>query len=164
MEEYLEIGKITNVHGLMGEVRVDAWADSPNFFKQFSQLYVGKTRFPIKVEGARAHKKMAILKLEGITDVNSAMSLRNQILYFDRKDAVLPEGHFFIADLVGLEARDGETGNVLGKLDEVLTLPAHNVYAIRGGERDILVPAVPAFVRETNIAEGYLIINMLEGL
>lgn len=164
MEEFLEIGKITNVHGLMGEVRVDVWADSPEFLKQFSCLYVGEQQFPIKVEGARAHKKMGILKLEGLTDVNSALTLRNQVLYFRREDAKLPEGHFFIADLEGLEARDAKTGEVLGTLEEVMTPPAHNVYAIRGGARDFLVPAVPAFVQETNIAEGYLLIHMMDGL
>ena len=30
-QQFLEVGKITNVHGLMGEVRVQPWADSPIF-------------------------------------------------------------------------------------------------------------------------------------
>ena len=29
--QYLEVGKITNVHGDMGEERVQPWADSPDF-------------------------------------------------------------------------------------------------------------------------------------
>lgn len=164
VSEFIEVGKITNVHGLMGEVRVDAWADSPEFFKQFSTLYVGPERWPIKVLGARSHKRMAILKLEGITDVNSALVIRGQVLHFKRADVTLPDGHFFIADLIGITALDSETNAVLGTVDEVLPLPAHNVYAIRGGEREILVPAVPTFVLETNIAEKYMKINMMEGL
>lgn len=164
MDEFIEVGKITNVHGLMGELRVDPWADSPEFLKQFDTLYVGKDRMPIKMLACRAHKRMAIVRLEGITDVNGGLAFRNQVLSFRRSDADLPEGHFFITDLIGLEARDAETGAVLGKLDEVLTPPAHNVYAIRGGERDILVPAVPAFIKETNIEEKYIVIQLIEGL
>lgn len=163
-DEFIEVGKITNVHGLMGEVRVDPWADSPDFLKQFPILYVGKDHWPIEVEGCRRHKRMAILKLQGLTDVNSALSVRNQILYFKRSDATLPEGHFFIKDLIGLQARDADTGAVLGTLDEVLPLPAHNVYAIRGGEREYLIPAVPAFVKETNIIEKFITIQVIEGL
>lgn len=164
MEDYINVGKITNVHGLMGEVRVDPWADSPDFLKQFKTLYVGDTHWPIEVLGCRGHKRMAILKLNGITDVNSALAVRNQVLSFLRSDANLPEGHFFISDIIGIEARDAETGDVLGTLAEVLPLPAHNVYAIRGGEREILVPAVPAFIEETNIPEKYIKIRMMDGL
>lgn len=93
-QQFLEVGKITNVHGLMGEVRVQPWADSPDFLCQFKTLYVDKTHWPIRVERARVHKNMVILKLEGVTDVNSAMAMRNAILYIDRKDAHLPEGSF----------------------------------------------------------------------
>ena len=45
-EQYLEVGKVTNVHGLMGEVRVQPWADSPDFLCRFKTLYVDKTHWP----------------------------------------------------------------------------------------------------------------------
>ena len=165
LQQYLEVGQITNTHGIVGEVRVQPWADSPEFLCQFKKLYLSKDGSrPIKVERARPHKNMAILKLEGVTDVNAAMALKNTVLYIDRSDAKLPEGSFFIADLVGLEVRDAENGTVLGKIAEVLTLPANNVYVVRGGEREILIPAVDAFVAETNVAEGFIRVNMMEGL
>ncbi len=164
MQQYLEVGKITNVHGVMGEVRVQPWADSPQYLCQFKTLYVDKAHFPVKVERARVHKNMVILKLEGLTDVNSALTMKNAILYIDRKDANLPEGSFFLADIYGLEARDAETGAVLGTIADIRTLPASNVYVIRGGEREIMVPAVPQFIAETNVEGGYVRINMMEGL
>ena len=164
LQQYLEIGKITNAHGVMGEVKVQPWCDSPEFFCQFKTLYVDETHWPVKVERARPNKNMVILKLEGVTDMNGALALRNAILHIDRKDADLPEGSFFLADIEGLEARDAQTGAVLGKIAEVLTLPASNVYVIRGGEREIMIPAVPAFVAETNVEEGFIRINMIEGI
>ena len=164
LQQYLEVGKVTRAHGIMGEVQVQPWADSPEFLCRFKTLYVDKTHWPIQVERARVHKNMVILKLQGITDVPSALSLRNAILYIDRKDANLPQGTFFLADLMGLEARDAQSGRVLGKVADVLTLPANNVYVIRGGEREIMVPAVPQFIAETNLEEGYLRVNMIEGL
>lgn len=163
-EQYLEVGKITNVHGLMGEVRVLPWADSPEFLCQFDTLYVDKSHWPIKVERARVHKNMAILKLEGVIDVPSALAMRNAVLYIDRADAHLPEGSFFLADVYGLEVRDAQSGQVLGKIADVLTLPANNVYVIRGGERELMIPAVPQFIAETNIEGGYIRVNLIEGL
>lgn len=164
LQQYLEIGKITNAHGVMGEVKVQPWCDSPEFFCQFKTLYVDETHWPVKVERARPHKNMVIVKLEGVTDMNGALALRNAVLHIDRKDVNLPEGSFFLADIEGLEARDAQTGEVLGKIAEVLTLPANNVYVIRGGKRELMIPAVPAFVAETNVEGGYIRVNMMEGI
>ena len=53
---------------------------------------------------------------------------------------------------------------MLGKLEDVLTLPANNVYVVRGGEREWMIPAVPEFIAETNVQEGYVRVNLMEGL
>ena len=164
MNQYLEVGKVTNVHGLMGEVKVQPWADSPEFLCQFKTLYVDEAHFPMTVQRARVHKNMVIIKFEGPTDVPSALSLRNAILYIDRSDVDLPEGAFFLADIYGLEVRDAATGEVLGEIADVLTLPANNVYVVRGGARELMIPAVPQFIAETNIEAGYIRVNMMEGL
>lgn len=163
-EQYLEVGKITNVHGIMGEVRVQPWADSPDFLCQFKTLYVDSSHWPIQVERARVHKNMVILKLQGVTDVNSALAMRNAVLYIDRKDVQLPEGSFFLADLMGMEVRDAASGAVLGQIVDILTLPANNVYVVRGGARELMIPAVDQFIAEVNVDEGYLRVNMMEGL
>lgn len=163
-EQYLEVGKITNVHGLMGEVRVQPWADSPDFLCQFKTLYVDKTHWPVQVERARVHKNMVILKLNGVTDVNGALAMRNAVLYIDRDDANLPKGNFFLADIYGLEVRDAETDEVLGKVADILTPPANNVYVVRGGKREIMIPAVDQFVKEINVDEGYMKVALIEGM
>ena len=164
MQQYLEVGKVTNVHGLNGEVKVQPWADSPEFLCQFKTLYVDQSHFPIQVERARVHKNMVIMKFEGLTDVPGAMSMRNAILHIDRADVNLPEGAFFLADIYGLEVRDAESGAVLGKIDDILTPPANNVYVVRGGARELMIPAVPQFIAETNVEGGFIRVNMMEGL
>lgn len=162
--QYLEVGKITNIHGIMGEVRIQPWADSPEFLCDFETLYLGDAHFPLTVQRARTNKTMTIIKFEPITDVHSALSLRGTTVYIDRNDVKLPDGHFFIVDLQGLSVIDNETGEELGKIAEVLTPPAHNLYVVRGGAREILIPAVPQFVVETNIEGGFIRVQMMEGL
>ena len=164
MKQYLEVGKVTNVHGLMGEVKVQPWADSPEFLCQFKTLYGDEAHFPMTVQRARVHKNMVIIKFDGPTDVPSALSLRNAILYIDRSDVDLPEGAFFLADIYGLEVRDAATGEVLGKIADVLTLPANNVYVVKGGARELMIPAVPQFIAETSVEGGFIRVNMMEGL
>ena len=118
--ETIKIGRIVNAHGIRGEVRVQPWADSPDFLCQFKTLYVDSSHWPIQVERARVHKNMVILKLQGVTDVNSALAMRNAVLYIDRKDVQLPEGSFFLADLMGMEVRDAASGAVLGQIAGVV--------------------------------------------
>ena len=163
-QEFLEVGQITSTHGIMGEMRVQPWADSPEFLCRFDTLYVGPTHWPIKVERARVHKNMVILKLEGITDVPGAVAMRNQVLHVARKDVKLPKGVYFDQELLGLTARNAATGETLGTVEEVMNYPAHKVYAIRGGKDEYLVPAVPAFIQNIDIQAGTIDIHVWEGL
>ena len=39
IKDYLEIGQIVGTHGVRGELRVQPWCDSPEFFKKFKTLY-----------------------------------------------------------------------------------------------------------------------------
>ena len=159
---YLEAGKIVNTHGIAGEVKILPWADGPEFLLDFDTLYIDGQ--PVELKGARVHKNCVLAKLAGIDDINQAMKLRDKVVCIDREDVELEEGAFFLADLMGLEVREAETGKVLGTIHDVLTPPANNVYVIRGGEREYMIPAVPEFVLETNIDDGYLLVRLIEGM
>lgn len=104
LSEFLEIGQIVNTHGIRGEVKLVPWADSPEFVCQFSTLYADGA--PLKVSSARVHKGNVIAKLEGVDDVNAAMLLKGKTVHIRRADARLPEGSFFLADLIGLDVVD----------------------------------------------------------
>ena len=159
---YLEAGKIVNTHGIAGEVKILPWADEPTFLLPFETLYIDQQ--PVKLRSARVHKNCVLAKFEGVDDVNAAMRLRDKVVYIDREDVELEEGAFFLADLMGLEVRDAASGEVLGHIHDVLTPPASNVYVVRGGERELMIPAVPQFIAETSIEGGYIRVNMMEGL
>jgi len=160
MKEFLDCGQITNTHGIHGEVRIVPWADSPDFLRQFAALYVdGEAR---KVASARVHKGSVIAKLDGVDTVEGAMLLKGKTVQLRRADAKLPEGAFFLADIIGLDVVD-EAGEKLGTLKEVLSPSRQQVYVV-AGEREILIPAVPEFILETNIEGGYLKVRLIEGM
>ena len=160
MKEYLDCGQIVNTHGVRGEVRIVPWADSPDFLCRFSTLYLDGA--PRKVLSSRVHKGSVIAKLDGVDTVEEAMLLRNKTVQIKRADARLPEGAFFLADIIGLKVVD-EAGKTLGTLKEVLSPSVQQVYVIEG-EREIMIPAVPEFILETNIEGGYLKVRLIEGM
>ena len=65
MKQYLEIDKIVSVFGLKGEVKVNPWSDTPDFLCGFDTLYY-KSRTPVKIEKARVHKNIVVLKIKGV--------------------------------------------------------------------------------------------------
>jgi 16S rRNA processing protein RimM len=160
-DNLLEAGKIVNTHGMRGEVKILPWADTPDFIADFQRLYIDGE--PINVLRARVLKGCVVAALDGIDDVEGASRLRNKIISIARDDVELEEGRHFIKDLVGLRALDAETDADLGTVADVLSLPANNVYVIKGA-REILVPAVPDFVDEINTERGYIKFHLIEGM
>ncbi|MEA4896051.1 MAG: ribosome maturation factor RimM [Oscillospiraceae bacterium] len=160
MKKYLEAGMIVNTHGIGGEVKIQPWADSAEFLMKFKHLYIdGK---PFELVSGRVHKECLIVQFKGISDVNTAMVLKNKVVSIDRSDAKLPKGSFFIQDLIGASVRN-EEGTEIGKLAEVLELPAGNVYVVTG-EREILIPAVPQFVLNTDVDAGVVTVRLIDGM
>ena len=160
MKEYLDCGQIVNTHGVRGEVRIVPWADSPDFLCRFSTLYIDGA--PWRVLSVRVHKGSVIAKLDGVDTVEEAMLLRDKTVQINRADARLPEGTFFLADVIGLNVVD-EEGQTLGTLKEILSPSVQQVYVVEG-EREIMIPAVPEFILETNIKGGYIKVRLIEGM
>ena len=103
-----------------------------------------------------------LAKLEGIDTPEQATLLRKQVVTVDRTGVKLPDGAVFIADLIGCRALDDD-GNEFGKITDVLTMPSSDVYVIKG-EKTYMIPAVKAFVREINVAEGFVRVHLIEGM
>ncbi|MEL4105756.1 ribosome maturation factor RimM [Oscillospiraceae bacterium WX1] len=161
LKEFLEAGKVTGTHGIRGEVKIQPWANTPAFLAAFKTLYLDGA--PVAVISARVHKGSLIVLFGGVETIDDAVRLKNKTVYIKRDDASLPPGEHFIADLIGLDAFDDDTGEKLGRVTDVLTLTPHNVYVITG-TREILIPAVPDFVRRVDLDAGIITFHRIEGM
>lgn len=159
---FLEAGQIVNTHGIVGEVKIVPWCDSPDFLCGFHVFYIDGV--PVNVRSIRAHKGNVLAMLEGIDDVNAAMRLKNKIIQIDRSGVTLPEGRHFIADLIGLTVINDDTGEELGIIDDVLTPPSHEVYVVKGNGKEYMIPAVDAFLRGTDLNAGWVRVHLIEGM
>lgn len=159
-EPYLEAGKIINTFGVRGEVKLDPWCDSAEFLKPLKTLYIDGA--PRAVASSRVHKGMLIVRFADVEDVNGAMLLKNKIVYFARSDVHLPKGRHFVADLLGAAVVD-EQGAEIGKLTEVLDMPAGQVYVVQG-ETEHTIPAVPEFILDIDADEKTIRVHLIEGM
>ncbi|MGI5976150.1 MAG: ribosome maturation factor RimM [Candidatus Limivicinus sp.] len=159
-KQYIEAGQIVNTHGVRGEVKIQVWLDSPAFLKRCGRIYIDGRE--LKFLSCREQKGFLLCRLEGIGDVNSAMSLKGKKIFIDRADAKLPKGDFFLQDLIGARVLD-EGGSEVGILTEIMETPASPVYVVRGGEEH-LIPAVPEFILSTDIENGIVRVHLIEGM
>lgn len=161
--ELLECGKIVSTHGVRGEIKINPWCDGPDFLCEFEELYLKDGRV-LELERARVHKNCVIAKVAGIDSIESAMPYINAVVYLNKEDVELPDGTYFIADLIGLSVVDYDTGRIYGKITDVMQTGANDVYTVTSEEGDTLIPAISDVVMETDLEAGEIRIRPLEGL
>ena len=160
-QEFLEAGKIVNTFGVRGEVKLQPWCDSADFLRSFKTLYIDGQ--PRRVVASRVHKEMLIALFEGVEDLNAAMALKNKVVYFARQDVKLPDGRFFIADILGADVID-EDGRAVGKLTDVLELPAGQVYVVEGEDGEHTIPNREEFILAVDANAGVIRVHLIEGM
>lgn len=159
-QQYIDAGRIVNTHGVRGEVKIEVWLDSAEALRGFHRVYLGGQEK--KILSARVQKDFLIAKLQGVEDVNAAMALKGRTVQIDRDDAGLEEGAFFLQDILGASVVD-ESGRKIGVLNDVLELPGHRVYVVKG-ESEHLIPAVPEFILNTDAEAGVITVHLIEGM
>ena len=162
MEKIL-IGKITSAVGLKGEVKVYNYSDSADIYRNTETLYVGDE--PRKVQHVRTQKNMIVLKLEGIENRDEAEKARNKEIFVSEDDLPeLPEGEFYIRDLIGMEVVEEETG-VVGTVQDVIQNTAQDIFDVLTPQgKQVLIPKVPEFVIDINAETKTITVKLIEGM
>ena len=165
IKDYLEIGKITSTHGIKGEMRVQPWCDSPEYMKKFKTLYLDKKgEKPLKVS-CRPNGNMVILKVQGIETVEEASRYREKVLYMKRSDAQLPEGTWFIQELIDCKVIDADDeSKTYGVISDVSQTGANDVWHITKDNKEYLVPALDEVIVEVNPAIEKIVIKPMKGI
>ncbi|MBQ9832261.1 MAG: 16S rRNA processing protein RimM [Clostridia bacterium] len=150
--EYLRVGVIVRPHGVHGALKVMPLSDDVGRFNALSDAYLELSgRYEsIKVTNANVQGSDVYLQIDSCNDRNAAERLRNVYICVDRSHArKLPEGEYFIVDLIGCRVVDTD-GNDHGKLTDVFSTGANDVYEIKG-ERKLLLPALKKVLKTVDI-------------
>lgn len=156
------VGRVLAARGLRGETRVEPLTDLPERLAAGRSLTVaGERRI---IESCRWYRGSAYLKLSGIDDRDAAERLRDTYLEVPEGDLEpLGEGQYYRFQLVGLSVRS-TSGLPLGRVTDVLTTGADDVLVVHGMMGEVLVPAVDQIVKEIDLAQGSMTIEVVPGL
>ncbi|BCT27925.1 MULTISPECIES: ribosome maturation factor RimM [Bacillus amyloliquefaciens group] len=167
---WFNVGKIVNTHGIKGEVRVISKTDfAEERYKPGNTLYLfaeGAAE-PIKVtvSAHRLHKQFHLLQFKEMPSLNEVEHLRNMVIKVPEEDlGELEEDEFYFHEIIGCEVVS-EDGELIGTVKEILTPGANDVWVVaRKGKKDALIPYIASVVKDININEKKIKIQVMEGL
>lgn len=164
LKQYLEVGKIVGTHGVRGEMRVECWANSPEFLKKFKTLYLDEGKTAVAVS-CRPHKNIALITMRGVDSIEAADRLRGKVLYIDRADVKLSEGEHFVQDIIGLSVTDADSGKVYGTVKDVLKTGSNDVYEMKAPDGKLCyIPVIPDIMAGFDFDQGAVYIHPMKGL
>ncbi len=162
-QKFITVGKLGKVRGVKGEIYVTPLTDFPERFVGQKEIFIDNRGQWIKftIESAFLVSGRPVLKIKGIDNPEEAARLTNCNLAVTENQLVkLPEGTYFIFDLVGCRVFDARTGIFIGELVDVQQQPANDIYVIKKENGDEMVlAAIRQFVKDINIKEKKIIID-----
>jgi 16S rRNA processing protein RimM len=166
-QDLLAVGRITKSVGVRGEVKLEALSDRRQRFRELREVWVGsdgRTARRETVEAVRFLRDAPVVKLRGVDSRTAADELRGEFLFVEAASvAPLPEGSFYVHEIVGLTVVT-EEGDAVGRVRDVCRLPGGDVWCVEMQGREIMIPAVQALVRRVDLREGKIVIRAIEGL
>ena len=155
--EFIEAGEIVTTHGVKGEVKVLPWMDGPDILCEFDRCRIDGVEYTI--EACRIQKTCNLMKLSGVDIMEAAQAMRGKTIELYRED--IDDEVIFAAELIGVEVFcEGEN---IGKVVDVLDYPGNKVYVVKG-QYEYMIPAVSAFILDTNMEENTMQVKLIEGM
>lgn len=165
--EYIEIGQIVNTNGLKGVVKVNPFTDDISKFEDLKYVYIQlKSELKkVKIEQVRYNKNQVLIKLEGIDSIEEAEKYRNFYLKTEKESQEdLGEDTYYIVDLIGIDVYS-DKNEYLGKIEDVFPTGSNDVYVVKDNlGKQILIPAIADVVKEVDLKNKKMIINLIPGL
>jgi 16S rRNA processing protein RimM len=167
-ENRIVIGRVSKPHGMKGEIRIEYFnSEDPNFFSRYQMIFIqGDTGSPqpYRPIAVRPHKKFVLAQLEGVRTREEAEQLRGKAVLVDITELPsLDEDEYYWHEILGMRVVTEEGENV-GKITEILPTGSNDVYVVREGERECLIPAIKEVIISIDKKARTIVMRPLEGL
>jgi 16S rRNA processing protein RimM len=161
------LGKIIAPHGLRGQLRVVPFSGETTTIVLLRTVLLkgpGSGMETFEVAHAVAHGKKVLITLKEFDDINQVLHLVGREVYALREQLPeLPQDEYYWCDLLGLRVVTVD-GEALGTLSEIIATGSNDVYVVREGKREYLIPALEDVVINIDLDAGVMTVSPSEGL
>ncbi len=163
-DKLFAIGQVTKVAGQYGEFRVRPLSRYFQAYVEDKPLHLGASELlsrEVKLRNKIGVGKHIRYRFEGVDTWDEAESLIGQYIFASVEDS--DQINWIAKDLIGCTVKT-VSGDLIGKLMEILWLPTNDVYVIRNREEEVLIPVVPEIIKAILLDEKLIIITPMDGL
>ncbi len=158
---YIYIGDIVNTHGIKGEVKIlSHFKYKSNVFIKGTPIYIGKDKEKQVINSYRKHKIFDMITLLGFNDINEVLKYKGEPVYIDKNeikiDGILNE------ELIDMDVYNEDS--FIGKVTDILNNGVYDILVIEKENNKNLVPNINEFIKNIDLENKKIQINMIEGL
>ena len=169
-DKYLLLGYVTDAFSLDGTLKVLSKTDFADVrYQEGKEVYLYNSRNNQRncfvVKGYRSNGQFDFVKLEGINTKEDALSYKGYEVQAIKDYQHMDKDTYYFVDLVGCKVLD-DKGAVLGEVSLVEEFPAQLTLRVKrdNNQPDFLVPFVKAFIKNVDIKNKQITINVIGGL
>ena len=166
-ENLLLVGKVIRPHGLGGLLRIRSYARSEESFLNAGNVYLKSDEqglIEYSVLAAKPHKKIILMDLKGLTSSEDAEKYRDADIYINKNSLKRErEDEYYWFELIGLKVYLNR-GRYIGVLEDIISTPGNDIFVVREGREEFLIPAVHEIIEEIDLKNLTMTISEIEGL
>ena len=163
-ETCFSLGKITKLHGYKGAMVLHIDSSTPQYFKNLESvlLEIGSELVPFFFsERGKLNGKKLIIKFEDV-GADQASRLIGSEAYLPKEMLPAPQEGYYDKAIIGFAVKNGV--DEIGTISEVIENTAQNLFVVEYGEKEFLIPAVDAFIKNIDHKEKIIYLELPEGL
>lgn len=166
-EQMFIVGKIINTHGIKGEVKVKRITDFSERFNVGKIVYVTNRDgelISLTIDSFRAQNNNDLLHFAGYDSIESVEPFKGlELAIKEEQQTDLAEHEYYYHEIIGCKVMT-TTGDELGKIDHILAPGANDVWVVKKGKKEILIPYIQDVVKDVDIEKKEVLIELMEGL
>lgn len=167
-DRFVVVGRVRRAWGVKGQLSVD-WYDGSCPVKIgcdniFLESKGAGTLSGFVISGDRPHGDHSVITLEGLSAPEEALEFRGSEIWVEKdKLPGLKNNEFYTYQLIEMRVETAD-GEYLGEIAEIISTGSNDVYVVRNGEREIMIPAVDDVVKKVDVAAKIMVVELIEGL
>ncbi|NOZ25825.1 MAG: 16S rRNA processing protein RimM [Nitrospirae bacterium] len=166
MSSLVSIGRVVKSRGVKGEFVVAPLTFSLKRYDDVSRVYIriGDETREFTLEYYRPYGRMVIVKLSEINSPEDARLLKGRHLMVPEEESPpLPEGVYYYYQIIGMDVFTTD-GAFIGRVTDIIETGSNDVYVVRDGDREYLIPAVRDVIKEIDTEKKRIVITPEAGL
>ena len=159
--EYIYVGKISNTHGLNGELKIlSEFKYKKELFTKNSKIYLGDNKIEYIIKSVRKTNNFDLLILDEVDTIELALKIKNQEIFADR--SYFDNNTIFDEDLINMNVYSQK--GFIGIVSYLLKGIKYDYLVVEKNKVKNMVPNINEFVKEIDLENKKIIIEEIEGL